>query len=114
MKEKYRSLARNIFLFSLNSLIPKVLVFLLVPIYTKYLTPSEYGLFDLMNTTIMLLLPIFTLDIQDAVMRFSFDKSYDPQHVFSVAIRVILQGSIFVGLGTITCKYILNYGIKDI
>ena len=114
MKEKYRSLAKNIFLFSLNSLIPKVLVFLLVPIYTQYLTPWEYGLFDLMNTTIMLLLPIFTLDIQDAVMRFSFDEAYKPQHVFSVAIRIILQGSIFVVLGTIAYKYILDYGIKDI
>lgn len=113
MKEKYGQLARNIFLFSLNSLVPKILVFLLVPVYTKYLTPSEYGIFDLMNTTIMLLLPIFTLDIQDAVMRFSFDKEYKPEHVLSVAIRIILQGSIFVILGTIAFKNLMGYMMKD-
>ncbi len=40
-KEKYKYLSKNIFLFALNSFIPKVLAFALIPLYTNCLTTAE-------------------------------------------------------------------------
>ena len=71
MKDKYKYLGKNIILFAINGFIPKLLVFVMVPIYTGYLTTYEYGIADLITVTVQLLLPFFTLDIQDAVMRLS-------------------------------------------
>ena len=99
MLEKYKSLLENIMLFSLNNFLPRVLTFFMLPIYTKYLTTTEYGVFDLMSSTILLLLPIFTLDIQDAVMRFGFGDEYLKKHIFSASCFIIFLGSVILGLG---------------
>lgn len=96
MANKQKYLAKNVLLFSISGFIPKVLSIFLVPLYTSYLTTAEYGVSDLISTTVSLLIPIFTLDIQDAVMRFALDKKYDQKDVFSAAIRIVLVGTVLV------------------
>lgn len=100
MKNKVKYLLKNIILFSLNGFIPKLLAFFIVPIYTSYLTTYDYGIADLINTTASLLVPIFTLDIQDAVIRYVMDKKYKREEVFSVAIKINFIGLLFVLLFT--------------
>ena len=106
MNKKYSYLSQNIFLFAISGFVPKLLAFFLVPIYTSYLTPEEYGISDLINTTVSLMLPIFTLDIQDAVMRFALDKEHDNNDVFSSAVRIILCGTLFIGLGALVASFL--------
>ena len=71
---RYRYLLKNIGLLTLSSFATKLLSFFLVPLYTNILSTTEYGTYDLFNTTIGVLLPILTLNIQEAVMRFSIDS----------------------------------------
>lgn len=98
MKDKYKYLIKNVLLFSLNGFIPKALAFIMVPLYTGYLSTYEYGISDLITVTVQLLLPIFSLDIQDAVMRYALDKDFDNKDVFSVAIVIIIKGSSLLGV----------------
>jgi O-antigen/teichoic acid export membrane protein len=113
MKNKYRDLSKNVLLFSLNGFVPKILSFFLIPIYTGYLSTMEYGVSDLILTTVSLLVPIFTLDIQDAVMRFALDKSYDKGDVFSVGFRIVLKGSIIVALGALIISQFHIAGLRN-
>ncbi len=99
MANKHKYLAKNVLLFSISSFVPKLLAILLIPIYTSCLTTAEYGVSDLITTTVSLLIPIFTLDIQDAVMRFALDGKYKKDDVFSTALRIILVGTAIVCLG---------------
>ena len=96
MNSKFKYLNKNILLFTISGVIPKLLSFLMVPFYTSVLTPIDYGISDLITTTVMLMVPIFTLDIQDAVLRYSLDKNYDLSSVFSSAIHVFLKGTLLV------------------
>lgn len=107
MASKQKYLAKNVLLFSISGFVPKVLSIILIPLYTSYLTTAEYGVSDLISTTVSLLIPIFTLDIQDAVMRFALDKSYDQKDVFSVAIRIIMIGTALV-CGGVAIVSLLN------
>ena len=59
--EKYKYLLKNIGLLVLSNFSTKLLGFLLVPLYTSILTTKEYGIYDLFNTTIGVLIPIFTV-----------------------------------------------------
>lgn len=112
MKSKYSYLSKNVLLFAISSFAPKLLSIILVPIYTGYLTTAEYGTADLITTTVALLIPIFTLDIQDAVMRFALDKKYRHDDVFSVALRILLIGTAMVLVG-VAFVVILNIeGLK--
>lgn len=52
----------------------KLIYFFLMPIYTLALTTEEFGLADLLNNSLQLVMPVFTLSITDAVFRFALDK----------------------------------------
>ena len=44
MINKYINLVKNIAIFALGSIGSKLIIFLLVPLYTNYLTTEEYGI----------------------------------------------------------------------
>jgi O-antigen/teichoic acid export membrane protein len=115
--KKIKDLSKNTILFTISSFGSRILSFFLVPLYTYVLSTSEYGTVDLINTTVQLLIPILTLNIQDAVLRFSLDDEYSPYDVIDVDGKVIAISSgvlvlaLFVlwalGIITITPNYII-------
>ena len=113
MANKHKYLAKNVGLFSISSFVPRILSFVLIPIYTNCLSTAEYGVSDLLTTTVSLLLPFFTLDIQDAVMRFALDKKYEKSDVFTVALRIILIGTGLVTLGAFVASTLKIPGLEN-
>lgn len=103
-KKSYKYLFKNIGLLTISSFGTKILSFILVPIYTNYLTTSDYGTYDLYYTTISLLIPILTLNIVEAVMRFSLDEKTDSKDVFIIGFRRLIYA-----LLVLSCLVILNY-----
>ncbi|HEV9760254.1 TPA: oligosaccharide flippase family protein [Streptococcus pneumoniae] len=95
---KYKELAKNTGIFALANFSSKILIFLLVPIYTRVLTTMEYGFYDLVYTTIQLFVPILTLNISEAVMRFLMKDGVSKKSVFSIAVLDIFIGSIAFAL----------------
>ena len=96
---KYSTLSKNVLLFTISSFGSKIIQFLLVPLYTSVLSTGDYGTVDLMNTTSQLLIPVLTLNMQDAVLRFCLDKKYKKNDVMAVSLRVNLIAGL--GLGTV-------------
>lgn len=86
---KNKRLIKNIMLFMLSKFIPKTISFFLVPFYTIFLTSYEYGVVDLLNTTVLLIIPIFTLNIKDAVLRFTLDKSEEKDKIFNIPFYIV-------------------------
>ena len=71
---RYRFLFKNVGLLALSSFTTKLLSFFLVPLYTNILTTTEYGTYDLFNTIIVVLLPILTLNIQEAAKQLNIGE----------------------------------------
>lgn len=95
--KKYRYLLKNIGLLTISSFGTKLIAFFLVPLYTSILTTQEYGTYDLFNTTINLLIPILTINIQDGVLRFSLGAEKDRSaQVFSYGVKLVGISSIFI------------------
>lgn len=95
MNNKFSFLSKNIFLFAISSFGPKILSFLLVPLYTNCLSTSDYGIGDLITTTASLLLPIITLCISSATLRFAFDKDFSHEEVFTNSLYITFKGYVF-------------------
>lgn len=83
---KYEYLLKNVGLMTISNFGSKILSFLLVPLYTSVLSTSEYGTYDLYVITIFLLTPILSLNIVEALMRFSLDEENDKSAVFMGAL----------------------------
>ena len=94
MNSAYKKLGINIFMFSISSFGTKIIGFLLVPLYTNYLSTAEYGTADMLSTILSILIPIFSIDIADGVIRYVLDKRYEPSSVLHVALKTISLGSI--------------------
>ena len=70
MNKNYKELLKNSAIFTIGSFSSKVLIFLLVPFYTSFLSTEEYGYYDLVYITIQLLFPIFSFGISEGMVRF--------------------------------------------
>lgn len=101
-KNKYQFLVKNTALFSISSLGSKVIVFLMLPLYTQVLSTEDYGTVDLISATASLLIPVLTLNIQDAIMRFILEDDNETSDVLSTGIRIVFFGTfVFVIVLTI-------------
>ncbi|MBO4902148.1 MAG: polysaccharide biosynthesis C-terminal domain-containing protein [Lachnospiraceae bacterium] len=70
---KIKYLANNIALFSISNFVSKILVFLLVPLYTNVLTTQEYGIADVFQVTLLLLVPALTVNAGEGALRFGIE-----------------------------------------
>lgn len=86
----YRSFAKNVGLLTVANFGTKFLSFFLVPLYTSVLTTTEYGVYDLVNTTIGILVPVLTQNVVDAVLRFSIGSGDEAPKVLGVGMRHLI------------------------
>lgn len=96
---RYKYLFKNIGLLTLSNFATKLLSFFLVPLYTNILTTTEYGTYDLFHSTIGVLLPILTLNIQEAVLRFSIDKKKNRDSIVSISAKYLIISNLIVVMG---------------
>lgn len=86
---KTKKLAIDTILFGISTFGSKILVFLLTPLYTAVLLTEEYGVADLINTTVNLIYPVLTLAVADATLRYSLDKNVSKKAVLSNSVITI-------------------------
>lgn len=91
--DKYRKLLSNSMIFAMGNLGSKLIIFILIPLYTFYLTKTEFGITDLITSSVNLLLPLVTLSIYEAVLRFVMDKDCDSSEILSTSFIITLTGS---------------------
>lgn len=70
---KASNLAKNTAILALGKLSSQVIGFLLLPLYTYYLSPAEFGFVDLAVVYISLLVPALTLQLEMASFRYLVD-----------------------------------------
>lgn len=108
---KYKYLLKNLGLLTISNFGTKILSFVLIPLYTSILSTSEYGTYDVYSTTVSLLIPIFTLNIVEAVMRFTLDEKYNSSEVLSIGIAGVVRAILIFSLINIVN---LSFGIIPI
>lgn len=73
---KYKKLAVNTAIFGIGSFGAKIFSLLLNNLYTKHISPSDLYTKSLLETLIVLLLPVFTFSLTEAIVRYGLDKRY--------------------------------------
>ena len=89
---KARKLIKNTLILSIGNLGSKFAAIILVPLYTHFLSQSEFGIADVLTTTITVLTPIFAVSIADAVFRFTLDPKSERSEVFTNGVIVTIIG----------------------
>ena len=93
---KLKYLSKNIALFSISNFVSKILVFLLVPFYTNVLSTYEYGIADVIQVTLLLLVPMVTVNIGEAALRFGIEEVNNREGIFKVGIKYVIRAATFL------------------
>jgi O-antigen/teichoic acid export membrane protein len=90
---------KNTFIYMSGRLLPRFAMFLLLPVYTAFLTTAQYGIVNSMMVLNTLLLVIFTLAIDRSIYRLYFDyKSEKGKKDFlgTVTVSLFIISTIFL------------------
>lgn len=96
--KRYKKLVGNTAIIGIGQFGSKILVYLLVRLYTSVMTQSDYSIASNITETATLLIPLISLGIGDAVFRFAMDKQYDRKAVFTSGFAVFAVGSLLFSL----------------
>ncbi|WP_225359922.1 lipopolysaccharide biosynthesis protein [Lacticaseibacillus rhamnosus] len=92
--QKTKKLLGNSAIFAVGNLGSKLITFLMVPLFTNYLSTEQFGTVDLATTTVNMLSPIVALSIADAVFRFLMDDESDDQAIFTTGLTFTITVSL--------------------
>ncbi len=103
---KYKKLALNSITFAAANFGSSILRFIIVPFYTYYMTTAEYGTVDMLTTTVSLMLPIFLMAINEAVLRYTLKKEVNNSKIIMSSFFVMFIGAIVFMLSYFVCELI--------
>lgn len=106
-------LLRNTGLYTLGNVLPQAVGFLLLPLYTHYLPPDEFGIVGSMQTLTVILALALTLAVDRAVYRLYWDhksqqarKAYLGTILISLlSISTVMLGLLFVGRDLVALSF---------
>lgn len=107
--QKKQNLTINTIIYGLGNIGSKFFQFLSVPIFTYFMTKSEYGEVDLVNTVITLLIPVFSMCIYNAVLRFTLEDFESRKLFFSTSMTLILPILIILILVAVIALFMQEY-----
>lgn len=96
-----KELIKNTGIITIGKICTQMISFFLLPLYTAVFSTEEYGVVDLFNTIVALLIPILTIQIEQALFRFLIDareNEEDKTKLISSAFILALAGIVIYSI----------------
>ena len=104
---------KNASFYTIGNILPQTIGFFLLPFYTRYLTPADYGIISSLQVLTSILTIFFTLAIDRSIYRMYFDHKTEDEkrdYLGTITIALLLVSScvlalIFIFRGTVAQLY---------
>ena len=100
---------KNTSLYTLGNVLPQLGGFILLPIYSHYLTPGDYGIVSSMQVLVAVFMLFFTLALDRSIYRLYFDYKTEKEkrdYLGTVTISMFLISCIFLLLLFVFKEYV--------
>lgn len=90
-----KELIKNTGIITIGRVCTQMISFFLLPLYTAVFSTTEFGVVDLFNTIVVLLVPILTIQIEQALFRFLIDarqNEEDKSKLITSAFTLVVIG----------------------
>ena len=104
--EQLKRLGKHSAIYGLGGLVSRILAVLLLPLYTRYLSPSDYGKVETLIALTTVIGIVLRMGIHSAFFRFYFDSS-DPE-----ARRLVLRTSFWFTMGMATVGLVAGLALS--
>jgi len=113
-----KRLGKHAIIYSFGEFMYKGLALVFIPLYTRYLVPSEYGIIEIARAVGTILVIILPLGLDSALARYYFsfnkDKAELKQFISTVFFGILITGIIAVLFFDLFGNLIFHYCFKDI
>ena len=89
-------------IYAIGDMGPRLFTFVLIPIYTAYLTTSEYGTYDLVMTALQMVTPIIFMQMPGTIMRYVINVSEETK-------RTVISTGLYFATGSILFYVVLAW-----
>jgi O-antigen/teichoic acid export membrane protein len=99
MDIKSKTLLSNTLIYGIGNFGSKILSFGLLPLYSYFLTREEFGYYDIIVTTVTLLVPLITLQLSEAIFRWLIIPDKDESsnfHTITNGFLLVFFNIIFI------------------
>lgn len=107
-----KQLIKNTAIITIGKICTQMISFFLLPLYTAILTAEEYGIVDLLNTLVSLLIPIITFQIEQALFRYLIDARDDENKkakiISTTIFTTIVQSVIYLVIFLLISRWLNN------
>ncbi|MGK7393347.1 MAG: lipopolysaccharide biosynthesis protein [Candidatus Cyclobacteriaceae bacterium M3_2C_046] len=93
-----KKLAGETAIYGVSSILGRMLNYLLVPIYTSYFAPAEYGIVTELYAYAAFLIIVYTYGMETAFFRFATHQAEQKKNIFNAAETSILLSSMLFSL----------------
>lgn len=102
MLTNIKSAVKNSAIYGIGNISTKIIGLILLPLYTKHLTVSDYGILGIIEVSTQLLIAVFGLTLYQAFFRWYWDKEYKDKQksIFFTSIIFLVFISILMYLGS--------------
>lgn len=110
------NLMKNTLLYTVTHGGTAILSFIMLPVYTYYFSPAEFGMWDLVMTTIALLIPLITFELVSASYRWLLDEhsKYTKETIVITGALSISRNLIIINFFIIMANFLLPITIPHI
>lgn len=95
MMDRNRRMLNTTIIYFIGNFGSKLLSFFLLPIYTAWLSPAQFGSIDLILNIIPLIGPVFTLQTTESIFRFLFECKTEKDKIKNITVAFTIY---FIGI----------------
>lgn len=106
-----RQFVKTSAIYFLGSVLIKLISFFLLPLYTSLISTVDYGLYDLYNSFLSVIVPVCCFELWNGVLRFAldFDDSQSRDKVISNSMLILPGSLILYTAAFLTVDYFIHF-----
>jgi len=104
------NIVKNTTIYTIGKVLPQAANFILLPVYTNYLTPRDYGIVNSLQVFSSILLILFTLALDRAIYRLFFDYKTETEQkecLGTITVAIFIVASVSVLFTFISNNYVV-------
>ncbi|MBU1318332.1 MAG: oligosaccharide flippase family protein [candidate division Zixibacteria bacterium] len=117
MFDELKNLSKHSLVYMLGSIASRMVGFLMIPVYTRYLTPSDYGVLELVSLTIDVVGMLAALGVNSAITRFYYeykDRDQRDEVITTGLLSTIVLASVPTALLIVKAGWLSTLVFDDI
>ena len=101
MRDELTKVIKHSGIYAIGVVLSKGISFFLIPVYTHFLTPRDYGILELLDLLIFFTTNLSAMGIYAAVFRFyaAYESEQDKKEVIATALLYTAAGSLIFTAG---------------